>query len=58
MVSVLELNLLVSIFLCLSAIKESYRNMVFIFYGPQVEFTRRKIFSYILKNGYLFAFGN
>ena len=28
--------------------------MVFIFYGPQVEFTRRKIFSYILKNGYIY----
>lgn len=58
MVSVLELNLLVTIFLCLSAVKESYRNMIFNYYGPQVEFTCRKIFSYILKNGYLFALGN
>lgn len=58
MVSVLELNLLVSILLCLTAIKESYRNMIFIYYRRQAEFTPRKLFSYILKNGYLFALGN
>lgn len=45
MVAVLEFNLLATVFLCLSAMKESYRNMIFVYNGSQVEFTPRKIFS-------------